>query len=134
MSTPPFHLAFIVTDLRAAEAFYAGTLGAELIAKDAHWMVFDFFGHKLTVNLGTEHGATGSGDIALRHFGLVLDAAAFHDVNARLLRDNAQIVTPAQLHDEGSVRARWVLFLKDPSGNGLEFNAFPGGGWKMQWA
>jgi extradiol dioxygenase family protein len=134
MSTPPFHLALIVNDLGAAEAFYAGTLGAELIAKDTCWLVFDLFGHKLTVNLARENGAAPSDDIALRHFGVILEEADFHELNARLVRDKARIVTPAQLHEEASVRARWVLFAKDPSGNGLEFNAFPGGGWKMQWA
>jgi extradiol dioxygenase family protein len=81
-----------------------------------------------------ENGAAFSDDIALRHFGVILEEADFHELNARLVRDKARIVTPAQLHEEASVRARWVLFAKDPSGNGLEFNAFPGGGWKMQWA
>lgn len=134
MSTPPFHLAFTVFDLAAAEAFYAHTLGAEVISKDTHWIVFDFFGHKLTVNLTPEPATSSSADIALRHFGVVLEEAAFHDINARLLRDSAQIVSSAQLHEDETVRAHWVLFVKDPSGNGLEFNAFPGGSWKRQFA
>lgn len=130
MPTPPFHLSITVDDLTSARDFYARTLGAEVVAETADWVVFDFFGHKLTVNLEAGEGAERSPNIALRHFGVLLGVEAFRDINARLLRDEARIVSPAQLHDAGTARAQWVLFVQDPSGNGLEFNAFPGGNWK----
>jgi extradiol dioxygenase family protein len=129
MPASTFHLAITVDDLTSARAFYAQTLGADVVAETQDWIVFDFFGHKVTVNLVKGDSGACADDIALRHFGVMLDVDAFHDVNARLMRDRTSIVTPAQLHDEGSARAQWVLFVQDPSGNGLEFNAFPGGDW-----
>ena len=136
MITGPFHLAIVVDDLAAAEGFYAGTLGAAVVARDAAWIVFDFFGHKLTVNLaGAADGyGVAPDDIAIRHFGVILDPAAFHTVNDRLLGAGAAIVRPATLQGDGTPRAQWVLFVKDPSGNGLEFNAFPGGTWQAPLA
>ncbi len=130
MPTPPFHLAIAVDDLAEAEAFYVGVLGAHPVARDKTWIVFDFFGHKLTVNRAPRIATDPPRDIALRHFGVILEEAVFHEVAERLVRERAQIVSPARLDQDGTPRAQWVLFVKDPSGNGLEFNSFPGGRWQ----
>lgn len=134
MPTPPFHLAITVDDLVEAKAFYAGILGAQPVAQDETWVVFDFFGHKLTINPALDTAPGKPDDIALRHFGVILEEAAFHEVTERLVREQANIVSPARLDHDGTARAQWVLFVIDPSGNGLEFNAFPGGPWQNQLA
>lgn len=133
MPIPAFHHAFTVYELQAAKAFYTGLLGAEVIAEDSTWIVFDFFGHKLTANLATEDAPAGCDDVALRHFGVILSVAEFEEFNAKLVRNDARIVSPARLLDETSERAQWVLFVQDPSGNGLEFNAFPRGDWQSSF-
>lgn len=134
MQTPPFHLAITVDELVEAEGFYAGILGAQPVARGETWVVFDFFGHKLTINRALDTTTVPSDDIALRHFGVILGEAVFHEVNERLVREQAHIVSSARLDHDGTPRAQWVLFVRDPSGNGLEFNAFPDGSWQKQLA
>jgi len=127
-----FHLAITVRDLAATEAFYAGALGARVVARDPDWLVIDFFGHKLTTYRAEGPGPVHDDDLATRHFGAVLAPDDLAALEAALRAAGAEIVVPAVLHDAGTARAQWVMFVKDPSGNGLEFNAFPEGSWQAQ--
>lgn len=133
-SSIAFHLALEVRDLDRTEAFYAGILGATVVARDPDWLVIDFFGHKLTTYRATGDGAgpVHGDDLAKRHFGAILEPDALLATEAALRKAGAEIIQPAVLRDGGSRRAQWVLFVKDPSGNGLEFNAFPEGTWQAQ--
>ncbi len=124
---PAFHLAFTVRDLDAAEAFYVTVLGARAVARDGDWLVLDFYGHKLTA---TRADTAPEDDLALRHFGLMLTVEDFAVISDRLVAAGADIVLPAELRDAGTPRACWVMFVRDPTGNGLEFNAFPESTWQ----
>lgn len=135
--SPPsraFHLAFEVSDLAQTDAFYGGVLGQRIVARSPDWLIIDFFGHKLTAYRTTDAtpGAVHADDLAKRHFGAVLEPDALLEVEAALQTAGAAIMQPANLQNAGTRRAQWVLFAKDPSGNGLEFNAFPGGSWQDQ--
>ena len=46
-----FHLAYHVTDLDEARAFYGGLLGCEEGRSTDTWVDFDFFGHQLSLHL-----------------------------------------------------------------------------------
>ena len=46
-----FHLAYHVTDLDEARAFYGGLLGCEEGRSTDTWVDFDFFGHQLVIHL-----------------------------------------------------------------------------------
>jgi DNA-binding protein Fis len=48
-----FHLAINVTDLAAARHFYGALLGCEEGRSTATWVDYDFFGHQLSLHLGT---------------------------------------------------------------------------------
>jgi extradiol dioxygenase family protein len=45
--SPPFHLAFPVTDLAATREFFAGILGCKVGRESERWIDFDFFGHQI---------------------------------------------------------------------------------------
>ena len=77
---PRFHLAFPVTDLEAARAFYGGTLGCGTGRESDRWIDFDFFGHQLVAHLVApeDHpsAATNAVDghaVPASHFGVILD-------------------------------------------------------------
>lgn len=136
-ASPPslaFHLAIEVTDLPRTEAFYGGVLGLRIVARDPEWLVIDFFGHKLTAYLAAHAGPgpVHRDDLSRRHFGAVLDPDALLRIESALRAAGAEILQAAVLQHAGTPRAQWVLFAKDPSGNGIEFNAFPNSTWQAQ--
>ena len=74
-----FHLAYHVTDLDAARAFYGGVLGCREGRSTDTWVDFDFFGHQLSLHLGepfrtTDTGRVGDKLVPMPHLGLVLRA------------------------------------------------------------
>ena len=48
---PPFHLAFPVTDIAAARAFYGELLGCREGRSAETWVDFDFYGHQIVAHL-----------------------------------------------------------------------------------
>ena len=59
----PFHLAINVTDLDAARRFYGGLLGAVEGRSTETWVDFDFFGHQLSLHLGTPFATEATGKV-----------------------------------------------------------------------
>jgi extradiol dioxygenase family protein len=51
---PPFHLAFPVTSLANARAFYGELLGCPEGRSSADWVDFDFYGHQIVAHLAPE--------------------------------------------------------------------------------
>lgn len=130
MSLPPFHLAFPVTDLEATRRFYVEVLGCRLGREDARWIDFDLAGHQLSAHLvdaledaGRNH-VDGDG-VPIPHFGLVLAWEAWHELAERLrAADEVQFLLEPRVRFEGQPGEQATLFLRDPSGNALEFKSF----------
>ena len=59
----PFHLAIHVTDLEDARGFYGGVLGCTEGRSTETWVDFDFFGHQLSLHLGTPFATTDTGKV-----------------------------------------------------------------------
>jgi len=59
-----FHLAFHVTDLDAARRFYGGVLGCQEGRSTNTWVDFDFFGHQISLHLGTPFASARTGHVA----------------------------------------------------------------------
>ena len=57
----PFHLAYHVTDLDDARAFYGGVLGCAEGRSTDTWVDFDFFGHQISLHRGTPFETTNTG-------------------------------------------------------------------------
>ncbi|MEL6127023.1 MAG: VOC family protein [Pseudomonadota bacterium] len=133
MSGPtPFHLAFTVRDLDSTRAFYGGVLGCEMGRSAPTWQDFDLFGHQLSAHVGPVSEAAGGavdGDtVPVPHFGVVLPMSAWERVADRLKsRDIAFLIAP-RIRFAGEPGEQGTFFVRDPSGNTLEFKGFMDGG------
>ena len=126
----PFHLAIHVDDLNAARAIYGGVLGCTEGRSTESWVDFDFFGHQLSLHLGTPfaNAATGRvGDhmVPMPHFGLVLPLAEWQALAARMKAKAVAFVLAPSVRFQGEPGEQWVMFFRDPAGNPIEIKGFP---------
>ncbi|MEQ8345463.1 MAG: VOC family protein [Sneathiellaceae bacterium] len=129
-TAPLFHLAFPVDDLARARAFYGGLLGCPEGRSSAEWVDFDFYGHQIVAHLSP--GETGlaarnavDGDaVPVRHFGVILDMASWHDLAERLLGADVDFLIEPHVRFKGEVGEQATMFFCDPAGNALEIKAF----------
>ncbi len=131
MATPPlFHLAFPVTDIAQARAFYGGLLGCPEGRSAESWVDFDFFGHQVVAHLAPEeagHRETSAVDgkqVPVRHFGVILDMAAWEALADKLRAAGVAFVIEPYVRFRGQPGEQATMFLLDPCGNALEFKAF----------
>ena len=129
MSRPRFHLAFPVTDLDAAERFYVENLGCRVGRRSELWVDFDFSGHQITAHLCADDASTASNpvdgkSVPARHFGLVLDWTSWEKLAGVLRERKVQFLIEPYVRFEGETGEQATLFIRDPSGNCLEFKAF----------
>ena len=130
MERPPFHLAIEVDDLAAARAFYGGLLGAREGRSAPTWVDFDLGGHQLSAHLvpgARRSGAATEVDgarVPLPHFGLVLAPEAWRALARRLEDAGVEFVIGPTVRFAGRAGEQSTLFLRDPSGNALEFKSF----------
>lgn len=127
---PPFHLAFPVHDLAAARRFYGKIIECREGRSDDSWIDFDFFGHQIVAHLdqdtqpGDASNPVDGHDVPVPHFGVVLDWDEFAALRARFeAADIAWVIEP-YTRFEGQPGEQATMFVRDPSGNALEFKAF----------
>ena len=124
-----FHYSFHVRDLGQARAFYGGLLGCAEGRSTSHWVDFDFFGHQISVHLGepaptSDTGRVEAVAVPMPHFGAILGWDDFDALAGRLrAADTAFIIAP-YVRYPGEPGEQATMFLRDPSGNALEFKAF----------
>jgi extradiol dioxygenase family protein len=126
---PPFHLAFPVSDLAAARRFYGELLGCREGRSADDWVDFDFYGHQIVAHRTNESVAVASnvvdGDkVPVRHFGVVLDMVQWQSIARRLTDAGADFIIEPHVRFAGQPGEQATLFIRDPSGNALEFKAF----------
>jgi extradiol dioxygenase family protein len=129
MDRPRFHLAFPVSSLAEARAFYGGLLGCPEGRSADDWVDFDFHGHQLVAHLALAEAAAATNavdgeDVPVRHFGLILAMADWTALAARLKAAGARFIIEPQTRFIGEPGEQATLFVTDPSGNALEFKAF----------
>ncbi len=131
MSTlSPFHLAFPVGDLSDARRFYLDTLGCTEGRSADDWVDFNFYGHQIVAHL--EPGYAGNvtanevdGDaVPVRHFGIVLGMEQWHTLAEKLKSSDVEFIIEPHVRFEGKPGEQATMFIRDPSGNALEFKAF----------
>ncbi len=125
----PFHLAYHVTDLDAARGFYGGVLGCREGRSTESWVDFDFFGHQISLHLGTPFATTNTGRVGdkmvpMPHLGLVLPLDRWRDLAGRLEAAGVEFVLPPSVRFEGEPGEQWTMFFRDPSGNPIEVKGF----------
>jgi uncharacterized protein len=127
---PPFHLAFPVTSLADARAFYGDLLGCPEGRSSDSWVDFDFHGHQIVAHLAPEearavaaHDVDGD-NVPVRHFGVVLAMNAWKALAERLRVAGTRFVVEPHIRFKGQPGEQATMFLLDPCGNALEFKAF----------
>jgi uncharacterized protein len=127
---PRFHLAFPVRDLAEARAFYGQLLGCQEGRSSDEWVDFDFFGHQIVAHLSRSEGGAEAlnrvdgEDIPVRHFGVILDMPEWRVLAGRLSKTGQDFLVEPGVRFEGQPGEQATLFIRDPSGNALEFKAF----------
>ena len=124
-----FHLAYHVHNLDAARAFYGGVLGCREGRSTGTWVDYDFFGHQLSLHLGTpfansDTGRVGDHLVPMPHLGVVLERAEWRALADRLVAAGIDFVLPPQVRFEGQAGEQWTMFFRDPSGNPIEVKGF----------
>ena len=127
---PLFHLAFPVTSLEKARAFYGGLLGCPEGRSSEDWVDFDFYGHQIVAHLTPEEAgqrstnAVGGDKVPVRHFGAVLSMAEWEQLAQKLKAEGVRFIIEPHLRFKGEAGEQTTMFLLDPCGNALEFKAF----------
>jgi uncharacterized protein len=125
---PRFHLAFPVRDLAEARAFYGDLLGCTEGRSAADWVDFDFHGHQIVAHLS--RGANpvvnefDGENVPLRHFGLILERAAWQLLTRRLRAAQVRFLLEPQVRFAGQSGEQSTCFFLDPSGNAIELKSF----------
>lgn len=132
MSDLKFHLAIPVRDLQESRQFYAEILGASEGRSDESWVDFNFFGHQLVAHLsdpnsevsGTIENLVDGDLVPVPHFGIILDDIGWKNIIDKLTESKWPFEIAPHLKFKGQPGEQWTMFLRDPSGNTLEFKFF----------
>lgn len=125
----PFHLAFPVHDLASTRAFYGEVLGCAMGRSAPTWQDFDFFGHQLSAHVTPGATAAGEGSVGgeavpIPHFGIVLDMPTWRALAKRVEAAGTAFLRAPNLRFAGEPGEQGTFFLRDPSGNAIEFKGF----------
>jgi uncharacterized protein len=127
----PFHLAFPVADLETTRHFYGEVLGCAMGRSAPTWQDFDLFGHQMSAHVRPGSGDTGRDGkvdgkaVPIPHFGVVLDMESWEALAERLkARSDIDWLEAPQVRFVGEPGEQATLFIRDPSGNALEFKGF----------
>lgn len=90
-----FHLAYHVTDLDEARAFYGGLLGCAEGRSTDTWVDFDFFGHQISLHVGkpfetTNTGKVGDHMVPMPHMGVILPMEDWQMLADRLTEEGLE--------------------------------------------
>jgi len=127
---PRFHLAFPVDDLAGARRFYGGILGCPEGRSSDEWVDFDLFGHQIVAHVapgdarGGSHTTVDGQHVPVRHFGALLDHDRWLAITSRLRDAGVEFVIEPQIRFAGLAGEQHTCFVRDPSGNALEFKSF----------
>lgn len=125
----PFHLAFPVDDLVAAETFYVEVMGCEIGRRSDRWIDLNLFGHQIVAHLvdsaiGAPRNAVDGDQVPAFHFGVVLSMGEWDSLAERLREHGVEFLIEPRVRFRGEPGEQATFFMQDPSGNALEFKAF----------
>ncbi|MEJ5218356.1 VOC family protein [Cognatishimia sp. D5M38] len=124
-----FHLAYHVTDLDEARAFYGGLLGCAEGRSTDTWVDFDFFGHQISLHLGkpfetTNTGKVGDHMVPMPHMGVILPMEDWQMLADRLTEEGLEFELAPFVRFAGEPGEQGTMFFRDPSGNPIEVKGF----------
>jgi uncharacterized protein len=126
----PFHLAFPVRDLDTTRAFYESVIGCTIGRSSDSWVDFDLFGHQMSAHVrpaapSDSLGKVDGKAVPIPHFGVVLLMEDWRKLADRLeARPDVDWIERPMIRFAGEPGEQATLFIRDPSGNALEFKGF----------
>ncbi len=126
----PFHLAFSVKNIEATKKFYVDVLGGTVTKSTGHWLNVNFFGHQLSIHENPQMKSdrktitVEDKEVPLHHFGVILKKSEWEILAKKLKKLKIKFLIEPKLKHEKQVCEQAIMFLKDPSGNGIEFKCF----------
>jgi len=132
---PPFHLALPVNDLEKAAWFYGEILGCPMGRRSERWIDFDLHGHQIVAQLVDKNdpfwqramptNSVSGHQVPAAHFGLILpDRKVWLDTARRFQSAGVDFLVPPHTRFAGKAGEQGTFFVKDPTGNALEFKYF----------
>jgi hypothetical protein len=119
-----------VRDLSEARTFYGTLLGCPEGRSSSEWVDFDFFGHQIVAHLTTDASndkainVVDGEDVPVRHFGVILEMQAWRALADKLRTAHVPFVIAPDIRFAGEPGEQATFFIRDLSGNALEFKAF----------
>ena len=129
-SLRPFHLAFPIYNIDASIKWYKNVLGCTIGRQDTQWVDFNFFGHQISGHLVDKNdmliqtNLVDGHNIPARHFGIILKMIEWKDLTKKLTSKNIKFIIKPNIRFKGEKGEQSTFFIKDPSGNVLEFKTF----------
>ena len=125
----PFHLAFPVTNLENSVEFYSTILGCETGRRKKESCVLNLFGHQIVAHVVPEMPSVSTNpvdgkSVPAMHFGVILTMEEWLELKNSLITQSVEFVIGPYERYQGLPGAQATMFLKDPSGNHIEFKAF----------
>ena len=130
MTTPPFHLAYPVTDLNEARLFFTSMLDATVGRSAERWVDLNLFGHQISLHLvdgqdlNSATNAVDGDQVPTLHFGCVLEWTAWETQYDVLNERRAEFIIDKKVRFKGEVGEQGTYFIKGPCGIALEFKSF----------
>ena len=124
----PFHLAFPVRNLKEARDWYSEVLGCKVGRESDEWVDLNLYGHQIVAHLSESSSEESSNEVdghsvPVRHFGVILNPSDWEKLRDKLIGSVEFLIAPNKRF-EGSPGEQMTMFIKDPSGNCLEFKSF----------
>lgn len=130
MTMPPFHLAFPILDIEETRRFYVDLVGCKVGREAEKWIDFDFFGHQISAHVKPEEcdiaktNEVDGDSVPVRHFGAVLPWSQWEALAETFKKADITFLIGPRVRFKGEPGEQGTFFVRDPSGNGLEFKAF----------
>ena len=125
-----FHLAFPVKDLNTTKDFYKKTLNCKVGRESESWVDFNLYGHQIVAHLAPEEcsdvnsNKVDEDQIPCRHFGVILDWHEWEELSKKLDLLKINFLINPKVRFKNKSGEQGTFFIKDPSGNVLEFKTF----------
>jgi len=129
-SLRPFHLAFPIYSIKETINWYTEILGCTIGRQSKEWVDFNFFGHQITAHRiknkskKEQTNIVDGHNIPSRHFGVILKMEQWNLLCEKLRKNKIKFIIEPNIRFKEQKGEQATLFIKDPSGNILEFKAF----------
>jgi extradiol dioxygenase family protein len=124
-STACFHLSIPAMDLEHTAHWYARVLGCEAGRSSSQALILDLGGHQLVAQRDPNLELELQSGIYPRHFGLIYNTLqAWQNLRERVAAAGEPFAVPPRCRYPGTVLEHHSFFLRDPSGNWLEFKHY----------